>query len=207
VGHVDRAPILFVSSNPGADDQGALPRSDRSLSNESSDEELIRGASSAFDQGQHPGVSRGVYLVDREGTPYGRAIRYWTWAKRMAKEVLGREANPGEDYALSEVVHCGTKSEQGVTEARPLCTRRYLRRLLALSPAAVVVVIGTQARASFSEDLDIALAVGELRGPADVLGRERCVVALPHPNAFHRRWGLVPSLGEEATSRLLAFVR
>jgi hypothetical protein len=207
VGHLGTAPVLFISSNPGADEQGAAPKPDWSLSNECSDEELFRAADSAFEAGQLPGICAGKYLVDRHGVRHGRAIRYWIWAKRTGRELLGRDAIPGTDYALSEVVHCGTKREQGVAEARPLCTRRYLKRLLVLSPASIVIVIGAHARASFQEELGITIAVGEFWGPSELLGRPRCIVGLPHPNQRGVRWGLSAALGDAATERVVAFMR
>lgn len=207
VGHLGRAAILFLSSNPSADLQGASPNPHRSLSNQSSDAALFRGADSAFDSGQQPGIAAGKYLVDGHGVRYGRAVRHWIWAVRTARELLGRDPIPGADYALSEVVHCGTKREHGVDKARALCTSRYLKRLLSLSPASIVILIGAHARASFHEELGITVAVGELWGPGDLLGRERCIVGLPHPNKRGVRWGLPAALGSAATDRVVAFAR
>ena len=61
-------------------------------------------------------------------------------------ELLGREAQPGIDYALTEIVHCKSKHETGVREAEDFCANRYLKRVLSLSAAGILVVLGKAAR-------------------------------------------------------------
>jgi len=55
----------------------------------------------------------------------------------------------GIDYAASEVVHCGNASEGGVADAFGTCTGRYFKRLIAASPAAVIVCTGAWAARAF----------------------------------------------------------
>jgi hypothetical protein len=51
---------------------------------------------------------------------------------------------PGQDYALTEVVHCGSGVERGVDEALETCSSRYLKRVISLSPAKLLVLVGTK---------------------------------------------------------------
>ena len=43
-------------------------------------------------------------------------------------------------------MHCKSKSEIGVREARDFCTGRYFDRILAVSGASIIVVLGSAAR-------------------------------------------------------------
>lgn len=199
--------ILFVSSNPGADSAGSPPRPDWSLTNEDSNEALFLGADSAFEPSQRPGITAGVRLVDRYGNRHGHPVTYWRWAKRTAGELLRREVIPGQDYALTEVVHCGSKEEGGVAAARGVCTRRYLRRVLQLSPATVVIVVGGHARQSFREEFDVDLPVGEVWGPKELLGRRRLLAGLSHPSRVGVRWGLENALGQVNAAQLVDTLR
>jgi uracil-DNA glycosylase len=90
---------------------------------------------------------------------------------------------PGRDYALTEVVHCGSPNEQGVWSALRTCTTRYLQPVLAASPADVVVVVGAVAKFAFGEHLGPD-APSHLQGPVEVAGKERLLVFVPHPSSF-----------------------
>jgi len=199
VGHLAEAPLLFVSSNPGGGSDPSTDPDDPSSS--SPDEVLLDSEDGAFDAGQLPGIADGQYLVDVHGTR-GKSVHYWEWAKRCATEVLPRVPVPGHDYALTEVVHCGSPSEDGVWKALQTCTSRYLQPVLANSPARVVVVVGAIARFAFAEYLQVE-ALDHLLGPLELAGRERLVAVVPHPNS---RGGNVP-LSRHLTPEQLARVR
>ncbi|MHB8325209.1 MAG: uracil-DNA glycosylase family protein [Candidatus Dormibacteria bacterium] len=179
VGHLTEAPLLFVSSNPGGGDPITDPQD---LSRDWPDDALLDWADGAFDQGQFPGVADGAYLVDRQ-RQRGKWVHYWGWVKTCAKEILPQPVVPGQGYALTEVVHCGSPSEEGVWAALKTCTSRYLERVLRASPAQVVVVVGAIARFAFEEYLQ-QKAPDHLLGPIEVGGRKRLLVVVPHPNSF-----------------------
>jgi hypothetical protein len=152
-GHIGSAPILFVSSNPGAG-----PRSERfdplrDMSRQDTDADLFAAADGAFDDPRFPGIADGRYNRDRRGNWSTRPVAFWRWCFSIAQELLGHPPVPGTDYALTEVVHCGSAGEEGVPEALPICTGRYLRRVLGVSPASVVVVVGATARRAFEEGI------------------------------------------------------
>lgn len=195
VGHLTEAPLLFVASNPGG---GGSPITDpEDLSCDSPDQALLDWADGAFDEGQVPGVADGVYLVDARGQR-GRWVPYWGWALRCAREVLPQPVQPGVGYALSEVVHCGSPSEEGVRAALETCTSRYLERVLAASPARVVVLVGSVAKFAFSDHLHLDVS-DHLLGPVEVGGRSRLLVFLRHPNS---RGGVKSFKGQLTDSQL-----
>ena len=100
---------------------------------------------------------------------------------KLARLVYARDVVAGRDYALADVVHCRSRDEQGVREALAECVPRYLAPVLALSPAAVVVVLGTEARDA------IRAAYGYhdptvVSRPLAIEGKVRRVVLLAHPS-------------------------
>jgi hypothetical protein len=178
VGHLTEAPLLFVSSNPAGGDPITDPQD---LSRDWPDDALLDWADGAFDQGQFQGVADGAHLVDRQGKR-GKWVHYWGWVKTCAKEILPQLVVPGQGYALTEVVHCGSPSEKGVRAALKTCTSRYLERVLAASPAQVVVAVGAIARFAFQTCLHQE-APDHLLGPVEVAGKKRLLVVVPHPNS------------------------
>lgn len=179
VGHLDAAPILFIASNPGWDegDGGIAPEG------EAEDEDkLIDRFVSYFDKDKKYSVD-GIRGLNADGKPQLRWVRYWAFAKRRAMELLSPTVVPGLDYALTEVVHCNSKSEAtgAVWEALKECGPRYLHPVLARSPAKLVVVVGKVAAAEFArQGYDPAQ---RLIGPTPLADRDRLIAFLPHPNS------------------------
>lgn len=67
---------------------------------------------------------------------------------------------PGRDYALTEVVHCGGRGEHGVSDAVPVCTSRYLLRVLHASAASVIVLTGASALRAFQAGTSVQVTDG-----------------------------------------------
>ncbi len=173
VGHIESAPILFVSSNPSIDEDA-----EHAARWSWTTDELVEYFEGRFsERGDAPG---GIRLRKPDGSP-GQVVRFWVAVRARAAELLQREAVPGSDYALSEVVHCKSRSEIGVAEASAVCPARYLRRVLDVSGARVIVVLGRVAAAAVRNELGLDL----LDRPVDWHGR--AMVALPHPNARQTR--------------------
>jgi hypothetical protein len=75
-GHLDRAPILFVSSNPGGDVEGA-PISDASYSSARETDEIVSCCDDAFESWRKPVIADGIYLSDKLSVRGAKPIRYW----------------------------------------------------------------------------------------------------------------------------------
>ncbi len=158
----------------------------------SSDDEILAAADSAFELGQQPGVFEGEILINGLGERVGSSVRYWRWAKRIASELLASHVVPGRDYALAEVVHCGSRFQEGVGAALETCTSLYLDGVLGSSPARVVVAVGVMANRALRERYGIDVA-GKAWGPVAISGRQRWVLRLTHPSA-PVAWGLDSNL-------------
>ena len=168
-GHIDTAPILFLSSNPSLNEHERFPTSDWSA-DDTTDYFMRR-----FDED--------AGHIDRKKY---NSVRFWTSVRARAREILGRDVTPGMDFALTEVVHCKSRQEEGVVEAMEFCAGKWLDAILSHAGARVIVVLGKPAKETCLQQWKL--------GPNhsvhfDVVlgGRPRAVLFLPHPNAFERK--------------------
>lgn len=181
-GHLHLAPLLFVASNPSIDRREPYP--------EWTDDE--DRTATFFDSrfgGGRGQVKDGVYfpLLDQDNGSWHsrRQVAFWATCKRNAEWLLGRPVRPGTDYAMTEVVHCKSRSEVGVRHARDHCTRRWFEAVLKQSPARVIVLLGQHAEQAFAP----------FTGPMDYWstrsllldGADRTVLLARHPNYRGRR--------------------
>lgn len=173
-GNLDRAKILFISSNPSIGDDRHYPTS------ESTDEYLADYFINRFRGGSKDWIRDGTKGLKDDGSYEN--IKFWSGVKARARELLGSKVQPGIDYALTEVVHCKSKRELGVSEALDYCADKYLKKILDMSSARVVVALGVNSKKSLVNTFDLKMDE-RLIGPVTLMGRERLVVFLPHPNA------------------------
>jgi hypothetical protein len=155
-GELEHALILFLSSNPSISTAEIYPRWAWP------DEEIADFFGRRFDGGRRRWIKDGKKSLRADGS-YGRATAFWAAVRKRAIELLQREVRPGVDYALTKIVHCKSKSEIGVAEAKKRCVPRYLRRVLTSAAARVIVVLGKPARQAVQEEFGIpygALAYG-----------------------------------------------
>ena len=169
VGHIASAPLLFVSSNPSiGKDTHARGRSNK--------RQIWDSHVRLFDADL--GLTRnGIYPLDEDGRFRKSYVRHWAFVSSRARELLGRDVRPGIDYALTEVVHCKTRDERGVSECVTFCASRYLQRILDVAAARLVIAMGVHAareiRRLFDLDAQQELAV--------VAGGRR-IAFMPHSN-------------------------
>jgi hypothetical protein len=166
-GDVVNARLLFVSSNPGFDPDDDCPTADQA------EQSIVDYYMAGFPK-QFP------RNLSRTGQPSARAINFWSGMRRRAGEIYGRPADslrPGVDFAVTEVVHCKSKSEVVAIQAVARCVARHFDAIVTLSQARVVVIFGDVAAD--------ALKVPKRAAIADQLwrGRDRLIMWLPHPNA------------------------
>jgi hypothetical protein len=121
-GQIDRAPILFVSSNPSiGDDQRAL--------GSTTDDDAFDAHHYAFGGGRSTHTVDGVYTLDTNGKRSRLPVKYWSAARDRAQELIPhRKVIVGIDYALTEVVRCKSKREVGVLAALKECSSRFFCR-------------------------------------------------------------------------------
>ena len=177
-GRLEEAPILFVSSNPSFFDLEIYPQLDWA------DDQIVDFFANRFGGGQREWLKDGTRTMLEAGG-HSTGVKFLQAVRAGAGELLqSGDVIPGHDYAITEVVHCKSGGEAGVAEALMTCSGNYLDRVLRLSAAHVVVVLGRVAREILTLSLNVpAFEVNSVYGPAIVGERERLFVFLPHPNA------------------------
>ncbi|MCH7745362.1 MAG: hypothetical protein IIC84_04730, partial [Chloroflexi bacterium] len=123
MGNLRGAPILFLGSNPSIGYDHEYP------SAVAKDDEIDDFFTNHFEGGQKEWTQEGSYVNRLDGN---RAwVPYWAEVKKRAMELLERDdVRPGVDYALSEVVHCKSKGQVGVSKDLDECSTRYLMSLV-----------------------------------------------------------------------------
>jgi hypothetical protein len=145
-GHLFEAPLLFPSSNPSISETDQYPtRSWR-------DYEIEAYFYQRFQQSIVDGI--------RTRQSYSKPVRFWSEVRSRAAELYERAVTPGEDYALTEVVHCKSRKNYGVKQALKECSDRYLSRVLLHSNANVVVCLGVLVKQVVTEKFRIPPASG-----------------------------------------------
>lgn len=162
VGNLTSSKILFISSNPSINEDLSetgeiFPTFGESV------EESAKFFIERFDQSRDqpwvsfnlPGVSNFLTLCRdgdyRSGTKNPKKSQpTWNNTHSRAKELLGENAHPNSDYAITEIVHCKSKDSIGVDEASSECVDRWLKEILLLSPAKIVILLGWKVRDYFA---------------------------------------------------------
>jgi hypothetical protein len=134
-GDIAAAPILFISSNPSFDAKERFPIGLWT------DAEIASFFHDRFEKF----IADGVRPERVGGGPKGN-VRFLVEVRAIARKLLGREVVPGEDYVLTEVVHCKSRNNRGVAQAAAMCSTRWLQKVLDASEARVVIVLGVFAR-------------------------------------------------------------
>ena len=200
-GHLDRAPILFLSSNPSISDEEDYPRA------EWTNPEIADFFDNRFGGGRRPWIKDGVYGLDRHGRHGRRGTQFWIAVRSRAAELTGRPTAavvPGEDYALSEVVHCKSRAERGVASALATCVDRYLEAVVSASAARVIVCLGEFAAGAVRRRFGIGADV-LVQGPITVGRAPRYFAFLPHPASWKKKT-FTSCLPPEDVRRLRGFL-
>ena len=138
-GHIDTAPILFVSSNPSISEVERFPTPSWSPED-------------TADFFEHRFNADAGHITPKAYN----SVRFWSSVR--AREILGRDTTPGIDFALTEVVHCKSRQEKGVAAAVDTCAGMWLDPVFTQSTARVVVLLGKWAREASSKTWDLDMS-------------------------------------------------
>jgi hypothetical protein len=204
-GNLRAARVVFLSSNPAI----SIPKSPQSPETAEaypvascSDEDIAQYLGRRFDQAVVPRpFARDSHHLQLNGQYAARPTHFWVSMHRRAIELLGPDADPSRNYAMTEVVHCKSSGETGVAAAAQTCAERYLDKILSLTAAQVVVIVGKQAHAM------LKLQFPELREPPYVYtkelgGRPRELVFIWHPASRKKGKTIAGLHGAECLDRL-----
>jgi hypothetical protein len=196
-GHLSEAPILFLAANPSADLGFAAD-----FPYWSSPEGVLVDI---FERAFETSISDDIYPVSQDGSRSARWVRNWAFIRGRARELIPG-AKGGKDYVVSDIVHCKSRSREGVTDQCALaCGQKWLRKVVTLSGASVIIGLGIAARSVLPKIFSEANLQAPLTGPVPLAGRARYVAFLPHSNA-HQRRTILGVVGEERTQELIEFL-
>lgn len=133
-GDITIAPLMFIGSNPSYDPHEEFP------SRASSDRQIVEFFQERFEHWIEDGVRP---IRQRDAGAKGN-VRYLVEVRAIAEQAYRRSVIAGQDYVLSELVHCKSRNNQGVEQAGDRCQDLWLRKVLAASAARVVVVLGSK---------------------------------------------------------------
>ncbi len=174
-GFLETAPILFVGSNPSISYSEAYPLD--------SPDWPLEKAARFFTHRFHDGwVRDGRYGRFRNGDYSTRRTSYWSSVRQRAMELLQRNVTPGEDYCMTEIVHCKSKGEIGAREAAAECTTLYLRRILEASGAKVVIAMGAFGAGAVKANVPLVGSGPVLSAASEPF--QALFAFVPHPAAF-----------------------
>jgi hypothetical protein len=146
-GDLENAPIIFLASNPSFNPDENYPDWTEAWNGPDIREFATRRF---IDEGERSfgaidsGPNRDkTYL--KNNLPSDNSVPYWREIRGRVAELLGKEVDQvsaHSDFVMTELVHCKSFKEIGVSEALQHCTQNYLNDIFRTSPASIVIVMG-----------------------------------------------------------------
>lgn len=197
-GDIGNASILIISSNPSWDQVEEYPLASWDTSN------VIDFFTNRFEGESRQWTDKFRPLL-RNGSYKNTPTKFWSNVTQLAKE-LNPDAELGKNVAITEIVHCKSRDEKGVKEARQECAETWLDHVISVSDATVLVILGDHAQLAFSNLYGFVWQDdSRLFSQLSINGVDRHVVRMPHTNArVKRKFATVeePSISLDELSRL-----
>ena len=171
-GDIINAPILVISSNPAISEIELYP--DTSWSQKMINDFFVNRFK---DRGKYSWVHDGKVLF--KNGERGKKVSYWSCVNKRIEEIIQQTPKPGIDYCITELVHCKSRDEIGVSKAFPECARLHLSKVISLSNACFIIAFGSVVK-DFLNGVDHY--------------HTKPILYLPHPNA--RGFKTIPKLIE-----------
>ena len=185
-GQIDKAPLLFISLNPGYGADQVFPTP--SWNDADTKDFFIR----RFDtkaKWTSQATGRGIRLLvkDANGRPnYNRpADRFCGWVRNRAEELLQRKSVPIRDYVMTSAVHCKSSTWDGDDDTVRHCAELWLNAIMELSVARVVVTISDPTWEVCAEAWGLQ-PENRVQFEVPIASRERAVLRLPHRRSGRR---------------------
>ncbi len=182
LGHIDKAPILFISRSPRVGQDSYSPRLHWGDHYTASFFQRHFDNDAGWVQTTSKGVVKALVFDSNGRKVPGKGIPFFGQLRERANELLEHPAKPGRDFALAPAVHCRTPKGQGVPEALTKCAETWMDTVLRHAAALVVVLLGPEAQEAAAKlwELDASKTV---QFDVPVAGRNRAVARLPLPGA------------------------
>ncbi len=146
-GNLEKAPIIFLASNPSFNIEEAYPDWTESWN----DDDVREFMHHRFiNEGERDfgaidsGPNRDKTIL-KNGELSDRAVAYWREIRGRVAELLNKDVNAvsaHDDFVMTEMVHCKSFNEIGVSEALSFCSMNFFENIFRISPASIVIVMG-----------------------------------------------------------------
>lgn len=166
IGNLHNSQVLFISSNPSISDDPDVSIRENfptygSPEDESADFFINRFSVNSATPHATFNFNKLANFLFRsndgkyrgKGNSFNKPIETWQGVYERAKEILGESCDPTQNYALTEVVKCKSKKEEGVKDASATCIEKWMQKVMDVSPAKIVVIIGAPARNNFAHKI------------------------------------------------------
>lgn len=165
MGGLDKANLLFVSSNPSINED-PYPLGEVFPTYEWSEAD----SAAFFVNRCDPGEKDVKVTFKKPGQPDFLTLCYdgeyrsgvshpkrpqptWKNTHDRAVELIGSNAHPHHNYAITEIVHCKSKDAKGVAEASTFCIEKWMDQIFTTTPARVVVLLGSKVRDYYAKPI------------------------------------------------------
>ena len=179
-GHIEAAPILFISLNPGYGDNQVFPTPSWN-DDDTKDFFIRRFAADAKWTSQSRSQAIRLLVKDENGNPgyHEPADMFCGWIRKRAEELLQRRPVPSSDYVMTSAVHCKSSTWDGADATVRHCANLWLNAIMELSVAKVVVTISDPTWDFCAREWQLD-PVRTVQFDVPIAGRQRAVLKLPH---------------------------
>lgn len=177
-GNLGSAPILFISDS-------TITASEEEYPTLSWPDFLIKDFfNNRFGGGQKRWVKDGLYPLCKDSSYKKQWNRLWSSCINRTLELKDSiNIMPGHDFAITEIARCRITKHFNTNSAANECSSLYLRSVISLSGASVIVGMGEAAKYYICKECGFQ-ADGNIYGPISNNNQERYFAFLPH---YHKR--------------------
>lgn len=172
-GNIEKANILFISSNPSIDENELYPT--KNWDTEKITDFFINRFSKFVKDDKYPLLNNNNFRKTH--------VSFWSHIKNRSKELItDKEISLGQEVCITEIVKCKSRNELGVIQSADECAKKYLASTLKVSGAKVFIIVGSIAKRYFKKYYKIDDSVqGYIN--IKIASKPRHVIFLPHPNS------------------------
>ena len=164
-GDIEHAPILFVSINPGFtpdelypnldDPNWTLPALTGVVFDNGKVEDFFENRFNNYYVRWSTSQGKSHFSVRLANGKYKNVYGYWNYVQSIADFILNHPTTPGQDYALTELVHCKSRSTNVIPKkCFDECMKKHFQDVLnAASNLRYLVVIGAPTRSHVAKFL------------------------------------------------------
>lgn len=155
-GDISKAPVLFLCLNPSINKKELYPLRN---SDEWTEDRIIDFFTNRFSNNNGEWVKNGVRPKKKNGeyVEPKKWVRNWVFIKSWYCQLTAKskqDVKIGEEYMISDIVHCKSLKGKGVDDTTlKKCSELYLKRLLLVSKAKIIIILGSKAKESIEEEL------------------------------------------------------